>query len=199
MVSIRPSDAKLRYVGNGIFMKGVEVEPDDTFRFNCLRCGYCCSHPPGVNPNEASRIAQYLGIKRGELFKKYLTLHEDDSYGWKAKIDKIGDNCAFYSKEKGKASCRINPVKPRQCRAKPVSRLGSKMIAEGVVPDLMFEPCRGFGRGKEYTVMEWITENKLEQAWDEETEYALKVMMMKREISSNQLKEKIAKMFEDEV
>lgn len=199
MVSIRPSDAKLRYVGNDIFMRGIEVGPDDTFRFDCLRCGKCCTHPPGVNPEEASRIAQYLGINRGEIFRQYLTLHEDDSYGWKAKVDKIGDNCAFYSKEKGKGSCKINPVKPRQCLTKPVSRMGSKITVEGLVPDLMFEPCRGFGRGKEYTVRQWITENNLEQLWDEEIDYASKVMMMKQNLSINQLKERIAKMFDNQV
>lgn len=195
MVSIHPSDAKLRYVGNGIFMRGVEIGPDDTFRFDCLRCGWCCSHPPSVNPKEADRITQYLGISKNNFFQGYLTLQKDDFYGWKAKIDKRGDDCAFYSKEKGKSSCKIHPVKPRQCRVKPVSRLGSKP-GDGIDGmDLMFEPCRGFGRGKEYTVRQWIKENKIEDAWKEEEDYFSEVEMLRMCTPANQLKERIAKMF----
>jgi len=148
-----------------------------------------------VNPEEASRMAQYMQISRTDFFNRYLTLIPDDSYGWKVKVDKIGDNCALYSKENGKASCKVNPVKPRQCRAKPVSRMGSKITAEGVVPDLMFEPCRGFGRGKEYTVGEWISVQKLNESWAEELDYFHKIETLKLTTPASKLKERIAELF----
>ena len=195
MVNVKPSNSKIRYVSNGISIKGVEVEPEDTFRFDCLRCGTCCSSPPGVNPKEASRIAQYLGMGKKDFFRQYLTLHADDSYGWKAKVDKRGAECAFYSKEKGKASCKIDAVKPRQCRSKPISRIGSK-LGDGLHGmELILEPCRGFGRGSETTVREWVRKNRLEEAWKEEIGYVYKFMMMGLGMPARQLKEKIEELY----
>lgn len=194
MSNIRPSDAKYKLIG-GVFAKVAEVTLDDRFMFDCLRCGWCCSYPPGINPKEASRIANYLGLSKKDFFDGYVTLQEDDSYGWKAKIDKRGDNCAFWSKDNGKATCKIHSVKPRQCKVKPVLRLGNESFEGLEAMRLLFEPCRGFGRGKEYTVREWIKTNNLEEAWKEEVDYFSELVIARMKTPSNQLKSKIEDMF----
>lgn len=172
------------------------MEPEDSFRFGCLRCGTCCSNPPGINPKEASRIAEYLGISKLEFFNNYVTFMEDHFYGWKAKLDLIGNHCVFLEKEKGKASCKIHEVSPRQCRARPVAGLSRDPSKKGLEAiNLGIQPCRGFGRSQEYTVKGWIEKNELEKAWQEETEYVEKIVSLRLKIPENQLMTRIIDMF----
>jgi Fe-S-cluster containining protein len=181
MTKVRASDAKYRHIGSGMYAKIIDVKPEDSFRFDCLRCGTCCSRPPGINPKEASRIAEYLGISKIDFFNDYVILMEDPFYGWKAKLDMRGDYCVFREKGDGKASCKIHEVSPRQCRAKPIAGLGRDPTKSGLEAiRLGFQPCSGFGRGREYTVKEWIEMNGLEKAWQEESEYVKKIRSIRR-------------------
>jgi len=196
MAGVRASDAKYKQIALGMYAKIIDVKPEDSFRFDCLRCGTCCSRTPGVNPKEASRIAKYLGISKLDFFSSYVTLMVDPFYGRKAKLDMRGDYCVFWEKEKGKASCKIHEVNPRQCRARPVAGLSRDPSKSGLEAiNLGIQPCRGFGRGQEYTVKEWIEMNGLDRAWQEESEYLDKIKSMRLTTPSNQLKAKIIDMF----
>ncbi len=87
-------------------------------RFECTQCGHCCSGEPGyvwVTSEEARRIARFLGQQRQELNGRYirrvalkLSLTEEPN----------GD-CVFLTRGDGRATCRIYPVRPLQCRTWP--------------------------------------------------------------------------------
>lgn len=197
MVRIKPSDAKyrLRNFGNGfVLTKLIDVNAKDVFRFNCLRCGTCCYNSPDINPSDAARMANYLGISRKDFFREYVTMKEDEQCGWSPVLDKVGDNCVFYSKEKGKATCKVHDAKPWQCRTRPVT------VTDGYSNDpetikAVINPCRGFGRGPEQTVQQWLTSENMMESLEEEIKYVKKVMTMKKKMNRNQLREAIEKMF----
>jgi len=196
MVKIKPFNKRKIYFGfDGFYVKAVPVQPEDTFRFDCLRCGTCCSNPPGVNPRELSDMAKYKKLSKEDFFNRYITLTEDSVYGWKARINKIGDECVFYSKEKGKASCEIHEKKPRQCLGRPVINLGGNPSRGLDSMMIYFEPCRGFGRGEEQTIRKWVEDRELVKAWKEEYDYIMTLLEMKKNMTVWELKDKITQMF----
>ena len=171
MTSIRSSDKRKFEVGLGTYTTAVLVKPEDTFRFDCLRCGACCSHPPSIIPKESRAAAKRMGMSSEGFFDSYVVLEPNIYCGYLAVFDRVGDECIFYSKEKGKASCRIHGAKPNLCRSKPVMRYGSDANPSMEAMKILFEPCRGFGRGGEQTVGEWIEKNGLKESWQEDFKY----------------------------
>ncbi|AXA34862.1 MAG: YkgJ family cysteine cluster protein [Candidatus Hydrogenedentota bacterium] len=91
--------------------------------FICARCGNCCRGEGFVRvfPNEAQRIAEFLGIPVEQFLREYTRvpdLAEDVAAGVRWLIDKPGPlrECIFLD---GNA-CRIHPVKPQRCRDFPL-------------------------------------------------------------------------------
>jgi Fe-S-cluster containining protein len=195
MVRIRSSDKKRFSVGAGKYTKAILVKPDDTFRFDCIRCGICCSNPPSLIPKESHAAARYLGMSNREFFEKYVTLQPSIYCGWTAVLDKIGDECVFYSKEDGKASCKIHIVKPNLCRSKPVMRYGSDANPSMESMKILFEPCRGYGRGEEQTIGNWIKKKKLKASWQDDFEYYSNLEKMMDKMPLAELEKKVREMF----
>jgi hypothetical protein len=119
----------------------------DGLRFECTRCGKCCSGFPGfvwVSPDEIKRIAEF----RGETVEEATGLHTRVIYGRRSLRDNLRDDCVFYDPAVG---CLIYPVRPRQCQTWPFweSNLASKEAwdrAEAV--------CPGAGQGEVIPVEE---------------------------------------------
>lgn len=87
----------------------------DGLRFQCTRCGHCCTGAPGVvwvNDEEIDAIAAYLGKDRKEV----LALHTRAVGSRRSLREKSNNDCVFYDKAEG---CTIYPVRPRQCRTWP--------------------------------------------------------------------------------
>ena len=86
---------------------------DQGVRFECQRCGACCTGDPGiiyVNKNEVERIAKYLAVQASCCIEKYLY-----PYGTGYSIKEHADGrCLFY-----KDGCTIYPVRPDQCETFP--------------------------------------------------------------------------------
>ena len=86
---------------------------DVGIRFECQRCGACCTGDPGTiyaAVDEIESIAEYLDISAGDLKTRY-------GYPYRGSIsfrEEADGRCCFY--ENG---CRIYPVRPRQCRTYP--------------------------------------------------------------------------------
>lgn len=84
--------------------------------FKCVCCGACCRWPGYVHIGEKdlSAISQYLGIGVNQFADEYTRLSEDR----KGLILNDGDDgeCIFLTKDN---KCRINPVKPHQCKTFP--------------------------------------------------------------------------------
>ncbi|HEX4053665.1 MAG TPA: YkgJ family cysteine cluster protein [Tepidisphaeraceae bacterium] len=128
-------------------------------RFTCSQCGNCCSGPPGfvwVSREEIGRVAEYLGISRGEVVEKYcrkvggrfsLKERRHPKHG--------GYDCIFIKEEpaQGKSGevthtrriCSIYPVRPLQCRTWPfwTGNLASRRAWESAA-----KRCPGMNRGE---------------------------------------------------
>ncbi len=87
----------------------------DLKNFNCILCQACCRETGYVRlkKEEPEIIADFLGMDVND-FIETLTRLTRDRQGL-ALVDQAGGACIFLS-QKG---CRINPVKPIQCRDFP--------------------------------------------------------------------------------
>ncbi len=84
--------------------------------FTCLRCGHCCLGPGDVIllPGEEQTIADQLGLALLAFTSAYTRLTADRralSLG-----ERADGACVFLQADN---SCRIQAVKPQQCRAFP--------------------------------------------------------------------------------
>jgi uncharacterized protein len=84
-------------------------------RFQCTRCGHCCTGAPGfvwVNEEEVEAIAEHIG-ESAEQVEAFHTRAVDRR---RTLREKTNGDCVFFDREKG---CTIYPVRPRQCRTWP--------------------------------------------------------------------------------
>jgi Fe-S-cluster containining protein len=100
-------------------------------RFDCGRCGNCCSGPSGrvwFDREELLAMARFLGELPFEFRRKFTrSLDGRDSLAETAAPDG-GFDCVFLVRDdQGRAGCRIHAVRPAQCRTFPFWRehLGS--------------------------------------------------------------------------
>ena len=92
------------------------VSPDS---FQCLRCGKCCRWKGlvKITPEEADAIIGFLGIPADEFFDRMTRISPDRSA--LSLTEKEDGSCFYY--DEASRSCRIQEVKPAQCRAFPHS------------------------------------------------------------------------------
>ncbi|MBL9172303.1 MAG: YkgJ family cysteine cluster protein [Verrucomicrobiales bacterium] len=81
----------------------------------CDRCTACCRWPGQVRlaSDEAGRIAGHLGISEAEFIEHYTRLNA--SRTGLSLVDQADGACVFLDG----GDCRIQPVKPQQCREFP--------------------------------------------------------------------------------
>ena len=86
--------------------------------FQCIRCGACCrwEGPVRVSEKEVDAIAEFLSIPVRDFLRDHTVLTSDRrSLSLKEKPD---GSCCYYDEQT--RSCRIQAVKPAQCRDFPV-------------------------------------------------------------------------------
>lgn len=90
---------------------------EDFASFRCLRCGACCKWegPVRITEAEADAIAEYLGLPVRDFLRDYTCLAPDRRS--LSLLEKEDGSCFYYDDET--KSCRIQDVKPRQCRDFP--------------------------------------------------------------------------------
>lgn len=83
--------------------------------YECDRCTACCRWPGQVKlqPGEITALATYLDLPEPEFIDQYTRLRPD-RLGLALK-DKANGECVFLAGD----ACRVQPVKPHQCRAFP--------------------------------------------------------------------------------
>jgi Fe-S-cluster containining protein len=81
----------------------------------CDRCTACCRWPGQVSLNEAqiTELAAYLQLSEDEFIQEHTRLNRNRT-GLALK-DKADGSCVFLDGN----DCRVNPVKPQQCRDFP--------------------------------------------------------------------------------
>lgn len=110
-------------------------------RFECTRCGHCCTGEPGfvwVNDTEIRRIAEY----RGEPLDEFTQLHTRPTFRGRSLREKANGDCVFWDREKG---CTIYPVRPIQCRTWPFWDSNLRTPEEW---QQTHEKCPGIGQGE---------------------------------------------------
>ena len=89
--------------------------------FECHRCGNCCKGEGAVavDAARARRMADHLGVEVEDFLKEY-TLPVAPGLWWL--LDQPNEErwCVFLEQdEEGLYACRVNEVKPEQCRDFP--------------------------------------------------------------------------------
>jgi Fe-S-cluster containining protein len=113
----------------------------DGLRFECTRCGACCTGAPGfvwVNDDEILKIASFLALGELDFGERFLRrLARGTSL-----VEHANGDCVFYDREA--RGCRIYPVRPRQCRSWP---FWESNIETADAWKATCEICPGAGRG----------------------------------------------------
>ena len=84
-------------------------------RFECTRCGNCCTGAPGyvwLDAAEVDAIASFLGEPRDEFLAVYTRV----AHRGRTLRERADGDCTFYKRGQG---CTIYPVRPKQCRTWP--------------------------------------------------------------------------------
>lgn len=87
----------------------------DGLRFQCTRCGNCCTGTPGfvwINDEELSALAAYRNEPAGQV----VTLYTRQARRGLTLREKANGDCIFYDRHLG---CTVYEVRPRQCRTWP--------------------------------------------------------------------------------
>jgi Fe-S-cluster containining protein len=112
----------------------------DGLRFECTRCGNCCTGEPGyvwLNGDEITAIAGFVEMPDSEFLAAYtkraprgVTLRE-----------KPNGDCVFYDGTRG---CTIYELRPRQCRTWP---FWESNVESPRAWERMRRGCPGAGQG----------------------------------------------------
>lgn len=90
------------------------------YRFECQRCGYCCTHEPGyvfLSRLDLDNLTSYLNMKEEDFIARFCVVAH---FGWESRLslrEKSNHDCIFWKAGEG---CTVYPVRPVQCRTYPV-------------------------------------------------------------------------------
>ena len=105
------------------------VSLDDTIKFNCKRCGRCCSNRDDIilNPYDIYKLAKGLNITPAEVIKKYCSIHCGVNSCLPVITLKSDERnlCHFleFVPSEGKFRCSINNFKPGACITHPIGTM----------------------------------------------------------------------------
>jgi uncharacterized protein len=115
---------------------------DAGIRFQCQRCGCCCTGDPGtiyVTQDEIVSLAAHLHLTIDDFTQRYLYPFKDSfSIG-----EHADGRCLFFDN-----GCTIYPLRPGQCRTFPF--WFSNLRSEDRWREIQ-KKCRGIGRGRRYS------------------------------------------------
>ena len=96
-----------------------ELTLNDSYRFECQRCGSCCSEPGYFSPQGITKVANHLGLSRSDFFRQYCELPLQRIV---ITPRKKSGYCTFLGiVADGRPGCRIHEVKPANCSYLPLS------------------------------------------------------------------------------
>lgn len=120
----------------------------DGLRFECTRCGNCCSGFPGtvtVNDAEIAALAVRCGLDEESFRKTYTRTMSDGSISLR---EKANYDCVFWSPEHG---CLVYADRPTQCRTWP---FWGRNVNNRKRWQAEAEHCPGMNHGRLYTIEE---------------------------------------------
>ncbi|MHB8835017.1 MAG: YkgJ family cysteine cluster protein [Candidatus Methylomirabilia bacterium] len=110
-------------------------------RFNCQRCGACCTGDPGyvwLEAADVAAIARGLGIEAAVFLAKH-TRRVDGRLSLREESD---GRCVLFERGTG---CRAYEARPRQCRTWP---FWPRIVATPLAWDREAADCPGMGQGE---------------------------------------------------
>lgn len=137
----------------------------DGLRFECQRCGACCTGEPGIiraTESEILCIADWLKRSVDDLSQESI-----ERIGQGYVIREWPDGACIFWRDTG---CGIYPVRPLQCRLYP---FWFKLLRNPALWEAEMKHCPGIGKGRRYTeaeILEWVTLSMAEYIRLEETE-----------------------------
>jgi Fe-S-cluster containining protein len=166
-----------------------EVSLDESFCFECKRCGQCCFRCEIVlTPYDILRLCQGVRITTGEFLDYYgqITLGPESGLPvcW-LDFEKVqrwwgGDErsppCPFLALEGEHFACVVYPYRPSCCRSFPVFR----MAKAGEEPKFYLQEvsCPAAETDRAYTVAEWIEHEGLAAYHRENDRFLTQVMTL---------------------
>ena len=83
--------------------------------YECDRCTACCRWPGQVKlaDGEATRLSAFLGLPEDDFIQQFTRINA--ARNGLALVDQASGACVFLEGD----DCRVNPVKPQQCREFP--------------------------------------------------------------------------------
>ncbi|MBO8129631.1 MAG: YkgJ family cysteine cluster protein [Peptococcaceae bacterium] len=146
--------------------------PESTFKFKCDP-GYACFNQccRDINiyltPYDVLRMRRKLKISSQEFLDNH-TIRTSSKTGFPVVLLKMNAKnnfrCPFVSEEKG---CLIYDERPWSCRMAPLDIKGRDKY------EIAFDPsnCLGIGEGREWTVQQWMADQKLDEYEDIEADF----------------------------
>ena len=120
----------------------------DGLRFECLRCGRCCTGQSGrvrVSDREIVALAAHLELAETEFRARYTRRSRGPDV---LLVEKRNCDCVFFDPEHG---CAVYENRPRQCRTWP---FWSSALESPESWQAQAEDCRGMNRGPVFGVRE---------------------------------------------
>lgn len=146
------------------------MKPNDKFKFGChpdVPCFNKCCNDVNIflTPYDIIRLKNRLGITSTEFLEKYTLIPLDEKLNHPIVMFRMDDktlNCKLL----GENGCSVYEDRPWSCRMFPVGvaspKDGHKELDEEFYFILKEDVCEGFNYGKEWTIEEWIKDQKAE-------------------------------------
>jgi Fe-S-cluster containining protein len=112
----------------------------DGLRFECTRCGNCCTGAPGfvwVTPEEIAALARLVD----EPVENFKALYTRTASRGRTLRERANGDCVFFEHGKG---CTVYSERPRQCRTWP---FWESNIRDPEAWKQMSQGCPGAGKG----------------------------------------------------
>ncbi|HEV3121944.1 MAG TPA: YkgJ family cysteine cluster protein [Isosphaeraceae bacterium] len=117
----------------------------DGLRFECTRCGACCTGAPGyvwVKEDEIARLAEFRGESVQTFTQKYVR-QVGHRYSL---VEKPGGDCVFWDRQEG---CTVYPARPVQCQTWP---FWPENVVSAEAWDRIKTICPGSGQGQWFSL-----------------------------------------------
>ena len=139
------------------------------FNWECQRCNACCQNMASGVPillKDIRRIAKIFEFSEKEFVEQYCDLEviqdRDDDVEIPLLTLKTSNGTCVLFKQGG---CSIHDVKPYYCKTAPLISL--VFSEQGLYNDFK-KHCKGFGKGKRYTLPEIEAQLEIEQRLEKE-------------------------------
>ncbi|MGD9209882.1 MAG: YkgJ family cysteine cluster protein, partial [Desulfobacteraceae bacterium] len=151
--------------------KFTAISRDEKFQFTCdpkVSCFNACCHNlyQVLTPYDVLRLKSFLGLTSGEFIEKYTNQAIGPETGLPVvslRPEPTRDMACPFVTAKG---CVVYAARPASCRMYPLARAVTRCRETGRISEhyalLQEAHCCGFGRGRQQSVDQWLSDQILE-------------------------------------